>query len=113
MEVNCNGHTLTTHSEVGLESQTQEDEQNANQPDAETETNNALGNENYQSCNGTDPPQDLQQISAPLGPDAVTDEMTEGEKEQKKEEDMDTQGETKTKEEDEDGQNGLFTRSDE
>lgn len=103
MEVNCNGHTLIKDSKLGQE---REDEQNANELDAKTETSSALGNENYQSCNGTDPPQDLQQTSALLGPDVITDEMT-GEKEQKKEEDMDTQGETKTKEENEDGPNGA------
>ncbi len=105
MEVNCNGHTSTPESETNPEVQgikqsreEQEDQQNANQPESNAETQDKLSNEEeHQTCNGSpgDPDTDLQQLPASLSPDSVTVELKEGDKEEKKEEEMDTEGETK------------------
>ncbi|XP_071381732.1 SRSF protein kinase 1-like [Centroberyx affinis] len=117
MEVNCNGLASTPPSEDSTESQVhgtkqytqqQEDQQNANQPEDNTENHEALGNkQDHESCNGTpgDPHLDPQQLPASLCPDSVTIELREGDKEEKKEEEMDTRGETRGG--DEEDQNGA------
>lgn len=117
MEVNCNGRASTPESEASLEVQgtkqsteEQEDQQNANQPESNTETQDTLGNtEELQTCNGLpgNPDADLQQLPASLCPDSVTVELKEGDKEEKREEEMDTQGETKRGDEEEDSQDGA------
>ncbi|XP_056249131.1 SRSF protein kinase 1b isoform X3 [Seriola aureovittata] len=119
MEVNYNGHASTPESEASKESQVhgtkpskeeQEDQQNANQPENHTETHDTLSNkEEHQTCNGStgDPDTELQQLPASLSPDSVTVELKEGDREEKKEEEMDTQGETKKGDEDDDSQNGA------
>ncbi|XP_029990215.1 SRSF protein kinase 1b isoform X1 [Sphaeramia orbicularis] len=120
MEVNCNGRAPTPESEAVEEIQThgtkqlseeQEDQQNANQTNANTETHDILGNkDDHQTCNGSpaDPPQDLQPLPASLNPDSVTVELTEENDEQKKKEgEMDIQGEIKTQDEEQDSENGA------
>lgn len=117
MEVNCNGHASTPESEASLEVQgtkqsteEQEDQQNANQPEINTETQDTLSNkEEHQTCNGStgDPDTDLQQLPASLSPDSVTVELKEGDKEEKREEEMDTQGETKRGDEEQGSQDGA------
>ncbi|GAA6234567.1 SRSF protein kinase 3-like isoform X1 [Lates japonicus] len=121
MEVNFNGHTSTPESEASPESlvhgtmqskEEQEDQQNANQPENNTETHDTLNNkeEQSQTCNGStgDPDTDPQQLPASLSPDSVTVELKgEGDREEKKEEEMDTQGETKRGDEEDDSQNGA------
>ncbi|XP_044204185.1 SRSF protein kinase 1b isoform X4 [Thunnus albacares] len=119
MEVNCNGHASTQESEASPESQVHrtkksteelEDQQNANQPETKTEADDTLPNkEDRQTCNGSsmDPNLDPPQLPASLSPDSVTVELKEGDKAEKKEEEMDTQGENKRKDDEEDGQNGA------
>nr|XP_046240204.1 SRSF protein kinase 1b [Scatophagus argus] len=109
MEVNCNGHTSTQESESNLEAQgtkqltkEQEDQQNANRPESNTETEGTLSNEKeHQTCNGSseDPEADLQKLPASVTPDSVTVELKEG----GKEEEMDAKREA----EEEGGQNGA------
>ncbi|XP_068576239.1 SRSF protein kinase 1b isoform X2 [Cebidichthys violaceus] len=115
-EVKCNGHASTPEDDTSLEVQgtkqsteEQEDQQNANQPDSNTETQDTLSNkEEHQICNGTPGDADLQQLPASLSPDSVTVELKEGDEEDKKGEEMDTQGETKRgEEEEEDSQEGA------
>ncbi|XP_035008044.1 SRSF protein kinase 1b isoform X4 [Hippoglossus stenolepis] len=125
MDVNYNGIASKPESEASPESQVheteqsteeKEDQQNANQAENDTEANDTEANdtlsnkEEHQTCNGSpedpDPDTDLQQVPAPLSPDSVTVEIKEGEKEEKREEEMDTQGE-KRREEDENSQNGA------
>uniref|UniRef100_A0A673ASW5 non-specific serine/threonine protein kinase n=1 Tax=Sphaeramia orbicularis TaxID=375764 RepID=A0A673ASW5_9TELE len=121
MEVNCNGRAPTPESEAVEEIQThgtkqlseeQEDQQNANQTNANTETHDILGNkDDHQTCNGSpaDPPQDLQPLPASLNPDSVTVELTEENDEQKKKEgEMDIQGEIKTQDEEQDRASGSL-----
>lgn len=120
MEVNCNGHASTQESEASPESQVHrtkksteelEDQQNANQPETKTEADDTLPNkEDRQTCNGSsmDPNLDPPQLPASLSPDSVTVELKEGDKAEKKEEEMDTQGENKRKDDEEDGQNGWL-----
>ncbi|XP_042261722.1 SRSF protein kinase 1b isoform X2 [Thunnus thynnus] len=119
MEVNCNGHASTQESEASPESQVHrtkksteelEDQQNANQPETKTEADDTLPNkEDRQTCNGSsmDPNLDPPQLPASLSPDSVTVELKEGDKAEKKEEEMDTLGENKRKDDEEDGQNGA------
>lgn len=116
MEVNCNGHASTPESETSLEVQgtkqsaeERKDQQNANQPESNTETQDTLSNkEERQTCNGSPGDADLQQLPASLDPDSVTVELKEGdEEEEKKREEMDTQGETKRGDEEEDSQDGA------
>ncbi|XP_074486381.1 SRSF protein kinase 1b isoform X1 [Sebastes fasciatus] len=117
MEVNCNGHASRPESETSVEVQgtkqlteEQEDQQNANQPESSTETQDTLSNkEEHQTCNGSpgDPDADPQQLPASLSPDCVTVELKDGdEEEEKKGEEMDTQGETKQGDEEDDSQDG-------
>ncbi|XP_060925015.1 SRSF protein kinase 1b [Limanda limanda] len=120
MDVNFNGVASKPESEASPESQVheteqsteeKEDQQNANQAENDTEANDILSNkEEHQTCNGSpeDPEQntDLQQVPASLSPDSVTIEIKTGEKVEKREEEMDTQGEKK-REEDENSQNGA------
>lgn len=117
MEVNCNGHASRPGSETSAEVQgtkqlteEQEDQQNANQPESSTETQDTLSNkEEHQTCNGSpgDPDADPQQLPASLSPDCVTVELKDGdEEEEKKGEEMDTQGETKRGDEEDDSQDG-------
>ncbi|XP_019736124.1 SRSF protein kinase 1b [Hippocampus comes] len=116
MEVNCNGNTSTPVSEASWEGQEDgtnqsaeelQDQRNANQVDDKTETLDKVCNkDNLQSCNGPseDPePQSQQQQQPPasLSSDFVTSEMNDGVKGEKKDEDMDTQGENKTRGQDE------------
>lgn len=115
MEVNCNGCASTPESEASPEEQgtkqsteEQEDQQNANQPD--TDTQQTLSNkEENQTCNGSpeDPNTNLQQLPASLCPESVSVELKEGDKEEKKEEEMDTQGETKRGDDEDDSQSGA------
>ncbi|XP_034538642.1 SRSF protein kinase 1b [Notolabrus celidotus] len=121
MEVNCNGCASTPESETSPEepgtketTEEQEDQQNANQPDSNTDTHHTLSNkEEHQTCNGspedpnTNTDTDLQQLPASLCPESVSVELKEGDKEEKKEEEMDTQGETKRGDDDEDSQSGA------
>ncbi|CAB1426632.1 unnamed protein product [Pleuronectes platessa] len=118
MDVNYNGIASKPEGEASPESQVheteqsteeKEDQENANQTENDTEANDTLSNkEEHQTCNGSpeDPDTDLQQVPASLSPDSVTIEIKEGEKEEKREEEMDTQGEKK-REEDENSQNGA------
>ncbi|XP_035517474.1 SRSF protein kinase 1b isoform X2 [Morone saxatilis] len=108
MEVNCNGHASTPESDTTVEVQgtkqsteEQEDQQNANQPQSNTQTEDTLSNkEEQQTCNGSPRDPDTQQLPASL---------KEGgeEKEGKKEDEMDTRGETKKEDDEEDSQNGA------
>lgn len=117
MEVNCNGHASTPESEASPEVQgtkqsteEQEDQQNANQPETNTETQDTLSNkEEHQTCNGStgEPDTDVQQLPASLSPDSVTVELKEGDNEEKREEEMDTQGETKRGDDDQGSQDGA------
>ncbi|KAM7006876.1 SRSF protein kinase 1b isoform 1-T1 [Tautogolabrus adspersus] len=117
MEVNCNGCASTPESETSPENQgtkksteEQEDQQNANQPDSNTDSQDTLSNkEEHQTCNGSPEDQDAdpQQLPASLCPESVSVELKETDKEEKKEEEMDTQGETK-REEEEDSQCGSL-----
>ncbi|XP_040890593.1 SRSF protein kinase 1b isoform X2 [Toxotes jaculatrix] len=121
MEVNYNGHTSTPESEASPESQVhgtkqstkeQEDQQNANQPENNTGNHDTLSKEKKeedQTCNGSpgDPDTDVQQLPASLSPDSVTVELKEGDREEKKEDEMDTHGETKRGNEEDDSQNGA------
>lgn len=121
MEVNCNGHASTPESEASLESQEcgtkqsaeeVEDQQNANQPENNTETDDTLcNNEDTPNCNGStgDPELHPQQQPASINPDSITVELKEEDNVEKKKEDgMDTQGEnTGGGEDNEDSQNGL------
>ncbi|XP_062254274.1 SRSF protein kinase 1b isoform X2 [Platichthys flesus] len=118
MDVNYNGIASKPEGEASPESQVheteqsteeKEDQENANQTENDTEAKDKLSNkEEHQTCNGSpeDPDTDLQQVPASLSPDSVTIEIKEGEKEEKREEEMDTQGEKK-REEDENSQNGA------
>ncbi|XP_069393542.1 SRSF protein kinase 1b isoform X5 [Paralichthys olivaceus] len=120
MDVNYNGIASKPESEASPESQVhetqqsteeQEDQQNANQEGNDTQAHDTLSNkEEHQTCNGSpedpDPDTELQQLPASLSPDSVTVELKEGEKEEKREEEMDTQGE-KRGEEEENSQNGA------
>lgn len=130
MEVNYNGHAATPESKASLESQAhgtkqskeeQEDQENANQPENHTETHDALSSkEEHQTCNGSaeDPETELQQQQqlpasdspASDSPASVTVELKEGQREEKKDEEMDTLGENKRGEEEDDGQNGSFKK---
>lgn len=110
MEVNCNGHTCTPESESSVEPQgtkqstkeDEEDQQSANRPESNTETEGALSNkEKHHTCSGSPGDTDPQQLPASLAPDSVTVELKDGEKEEEK---MDTRGDTKREEKD--GQNG-------
>ncbi|XP_053172770.1 SRSF protein kinase 1b isoform X2 [Scomber japonicus] len=120
MEVNCNGHASMPESEASPEDKVHrtkksteelEDQQNANQPETKTEADDTLpSKEDHQACNGSseDPDLKTQQLPDTLSPDSVTVEIKEGDKAEKKEEEMDTQGENKRKDdEEEDGQNGA------
>ncbi|XP_055078053.1 SRSF protein kinase 1b isoform X3 [Periophthalmus magnuspinnatus] len=102
MEVNCNGRISTIPDAETIQDQT-EDEQNANLPDASSENNNTIANENVQMCNGTEEGEE-QQTSA--GPE---EEREEEVTEEKKQEEMETQGEVqgeaKTKEEEQEADN--------
>lgn len=103
MEVNCNGHISTTpDSETcpePLPEPTEEDQRNANQPDASSDNNNGSTTdpESTQLCNGIQGPGEAldTQIRDNLGPEEGREELTEV----KKEEEMETQGEGKSKEE--------------
>ncbi|XP_026162462.1 SRSF protein kinase 1b [Mastacembelus armatus] len=117
MEVNCNGHQSTPESEASPENQThgtkrlteeQEDQQNANQPEKNTNTLDTLGNKEHQTCNDSpgDPDTNLHQLPASLSSHAINVELKEGDKKEKKEEEMDTHGETKRGIEEEDILNG-------
>ncbi|XP_041639111.1 SRSF protein kinase 1b isoform X2 [Cheilinus undulatus] len=116
MEVNCNGCASTPECEKSPENQgtkqlteEQQDQQNANQPDSNTDSQDTLSHkEEHQTCNGSpeEPDTELLQLPASLCPESVSVELKETEKEEKKEEEMDTRGETKREEEEEDGQNG-------
>ncbi|KAM9362108.1 SRSF protein kinase 1b [Symphorus nematophorus] len=118
MEVNCNGHASTPESESSLEVQgtkqtteEQEDQLNANRPDSTAETEDTLSNKDErQTCNSSPgvPDADPQQLPTSLSPDSVTVELKEGDKEEKKLEEMDTREETKREdEEEEDSQDGA------
>ncbi|XP_039652868.1 SRSF protein kinase 1b isoform X1 [Perca fluviatilis] len=118
MEVNCNGHASTPERETQLEAQgtkqtteEQEDQQNANQPESNTETQGSLSNkEEQQTCNGSLGAAALLPLPASLSPDSVTVELKEGDdddEEKKKEDKMDTQGETKRGDEEVDSQDGA------
>ncbi|XP_031179699.1 SRSF protein kinase 1b isoform X1 [Sander lucioperca] len=116
MEVNCNGHASTPERETHLEAQgtkqtteEQEDQQNANQPESNTETQGSFSNkEEQQTCNGSLGDTALLPVPASLSPDSVTVELKEGdEEEEKKEDKMDTQVETKRGDEEVDSQDGA------
>ncbi|XP_051271106.1 SRSF protein kinase 1b isoform X1 [Dicentrarchus labrax] len=108
MEVNCNGHASTPESDTSVEVQgtkqsteEQEDQQNANQPQSNTQTEDMLSNkEEHQTCNGSPRDPDTQQLPASL-------KEGDEEKEGKKEDEMDTRGETKKEDDEEDSQNGA------
>ncbi|KAM7401876.1 hypothetical protein PAMP_017153 [Pampus punctatissimus] len=115
MEVNCNGHSSTPESKASPESQVHgtkqsteklEDQQNANQPETNTEADKTIPNKDHQTCNGSSRDLDPPQLAASLSPDSVTVDLKEGGKAEKKEEDMDTQGENKRRDDkEEDTQN--------
>ncbi|XP_013857562.1 SRSF protein kinase 1b isoform X1 [Austrofundulus limnaeus] len=113
MEVNCNGHASSPESKTSSgEQETKqsakelEDQQNANQPENNTETQDTLCNKEQEeickaSCGEPEPA--VQQLPSSLSSDDAV-EQNEGETEQKKMEDMDTQGESKQGNEEEDSQ---------
>ncbi|XP_072238603.1 SRSF protein kinase 1b isoform X2 [Leuresthes tenuis] len=114
MEVNCNGHSSSQESKTSSEVQEtkqsaeeEEDQQNANQPENTSETQDVLcKKEEHQTCNTSheEPDPTLQQPPASLNSD-VTIERKEEEKDEKRADNMDTQGEIK-KENEEDSQSG-------
>ncbi|CAN9512354.1 unnamed protein product [Ophioblennius macclurei] len=121
MEVNCNGRLPTPESETSPEeratkqqqqqqsAEEQEDQQNANQPESAGEPNDTLHNqEEPKTCNGSHVDADAdvgpQEPAESLGPDCVTVQLQEVEKEEKKGDDMDTQGDGRPAESGEDGQ---------
>ncbi|KAM8913715.1 SRSF protein kinase 1b isoform 2-T2 [Spinachia spinachia] len=110
MEVKCNGRASPPEGETSPEVQgTQqsieelEDQQNANQPESNTEAEGTLSNkEERQAFNGSQ-----QYTPGLLGPDSVTIELKAGEEEDKKTTETDTQVEAKKGEEDsQDGTSG-------
>ncbi|XP_037108669.1 SRSF protein kinase 1b isoform X2 [Syngnathus acus] len=108
MEANCNGNASEPVSEATQESpehgtkqsaEELEDQQNENQVDDKIQTLDKVRNkDDFQSCNGRsedpEPP-------ASFGSDVATSEMIDAVKVERKEEDMDTQGENKTQGQDE------------
>ncbi|XP_058487713.1 SRSF protein kinase 1b isoform X2 [Solea solea] len=123
IDVNLNGIASTPESETSPESeihgtkpsteeQQEEDQQNANQAeDNVNNTQDALNNKDEQkTCNGLssgDSCVDLQQLPAPLCPDSDTVGLKEGEKEVKRGDEMDTQGDAKGGDEDDNSLNGA------
>lgn len=115
MDVNCNGHVssedkMSSSEEQGTKQSAEEheDQQNANQPEGNTQTCDTLCNtEEHQTCNDSheDPNTNLQQPRTSTSPDSVSLELNEGDKKEK-EEGMDTQGETKRENEDVDSESG-------
>ncbi|XP_049590853.1 SRSF protein kinase 1b isoform X3 [Syngnathus scovelli] len=102
MEVNCNGNASEPVSEATQESpehgtkqsaEELEDQQNENQVDDKIQTLDKVRNkDDFQSCNGR---------SEDPEPPVATSEMIDAVKVERKEEDMDTQGENKTQGQDE------------
>ncbi|XP_024865959.1 SRSF protein kinase 1b isoform X2 [Kryptolebias marmoratus] len=117
MKINCNGHLSSPESktspgeqETKWSAEELEDQENANQPDPEnnTETQDSFCNNNKEedeicktSCGEQEPEPAVQQLPPSLSLDCAV-ERNEGETESKKTEDIDAQGETKTRKEEED-----------
>lgn len=115
MEINCNGHSCSPEGKDGSETsrtkpseEEQEDQQNANQPENRAETPDAVCNKEEHETSDASPGElnpTLQQLPASLNSDAAV-EPNDGEREEKKTEDMDTQGENKKESDEEDSQSG-------
>ncbi|KAM4740753.1 SRSF protein kinase 1b [Anableps anableps] len=115
MEINCNGHSSSPESKDSSETQgtkqsaeEQEDQQNANQPECNAETPDTLCNKEEHETSDASPGEaepTLEHLPASLSSDATV-ERNDGEREEKKMEDMDTQGENKKECEEEDSQSG-------
>ncbi|XP_061688760.1 SRSF protein kinase 1b [Syngnathoides biaculeatus] len=115
MEVNCNGNTYLSVSEASQESHDHEtkqsaeeleDQLNANKIDDKTETfNKVCKKEDSQICSGPsekcEPQARQRQQPDSLSTDFVTSELNDVVKVERKEEEMDTQGENKMRVEDE------------
>uniref|UniRef100_A0A672H2X4 non-specific serine/threonine protein kinase n=1 Tax=Salarias fasciatus TaxID=181472 RepID=A0A672H2X4_SALFA len=110
MEVNCNGRISTPESETSPEEQVtkqsteeQEDQQNANRPEPADTLRNQ---EEQQTCNGSHEEADAgsQQPADSLGPDCVTVELQDGDKEEGKRDDEDTRGDIRPEDGGEDSQ---------
>ncbi|XP_077386103.1 SRSF protein kinase 1b isoform X1 [Festucalex cinctus] len=109
MDINCNGNASIPVSEVSQEHGTKqsaeelEDQRNANQVDDKTETLDKVCNQDgLQSCYAPSEDIESQQQQPPsLSSDFVTSEVNDAVKVERKEEDMDTQGENKTQSQDE------------
>lgn len=112
MEINCNGHTSSPESntspgeqETKQSAEELEDQQNANLPENNTETQDTLCNKEDEicetSCGEPDP------VPSPLSSEGTV-ERNEREAEFKKIENMDPQEETKRGNEEEDSQSGSY-----
>lgn len=115
MEINCNGHSSSLDNKDSSEKQgtkesaeEQEDQQNANQPENNAETPDSICNkEEHETCDAS--PAVADPASEPLPASLSSDvavEPNDGERQEKKMEDMDTQGENKKECEEEDSQSG-------
>ncbi|KAM4588814.1 SRSF protein kinase 1b isoform 2-T2 [Odontesthes bonariensis] len=114
MEVNCNGHSSSQESKTSSEVQEtkqsaeeEEDQQNANQPENTSEAQDTLcKKEEHQTRNTSheEPDPTLEQPPASLSSD-VTAERKENERDEKRSDNVDTQGEIK-RENEEDSQSG-------
>ncbi|XP_040059998.1 SRSF protein kinase 1b isoform X2 [Gasterosteus aculeatus] len=100
--VKCNGHASppeggTSPEAQGTKQSTEEleDQQNANQPESNTETQSTLSNKERQTCNGSH-----KDTPASLVPESVTVELKAGHEEDKNRKEIDTQVETEKGEED-------------
>lgn len=116
MEINCNGHSSSPDNKDSSEKQgtkesaeeQEEDQQNANQPETNAETPDSICNEEEQeTCDAS--PAVADPTSEPLPASLSSDvavEPNDRERQEKKMEDMETQGENKKESEEEDNQSG-------
>lgn len=115
MEINCNGHSCSPEDKDSSETsrtkqseEEREDQQNANKQENSAETPVAPCNKEEHETRDASPGEldpTLQQLPASLNSDAAV-EPNDGEKEEKKTEEMDTQGENKKESDEEDSQSG-------
>ncbi|XP_014841808.1 PREDICTED: SRSF protein kinase 1-like isoform X3 [Poecilia mexicana] len=115
MEINCNGHSSSPENKDSSEKQgtkesaeEQEDQQNANQPESTAETPDSICNKEEHETSDASPAEAdpaSEPLPASLGSDVAV-EPNDGERLEKKMDDMETQGENKKECEEEDGQSG-------
>ncbi|XP_023181142.1 SRSF protein kinase 1-like isoform X2 [Xiphophorus maculatus] len=117
MEINCNGHSSSPDNKdssekqgtkESVEEQEEEDQQNANQPETNAETPDSICNEEeHETCDASPAVADpaSEPPSASLSSDVAV-EPNDRERQEKKMEDMETQGENKKESEEEDSQSG-------